>query len=75
MKRPALQNKWVAVLLVAFRARKLFGTFVKRAPGFQNNRRYLSRNGARYRRSRSLLNFVLLLWRAFGMGGESGCQV
>ena len=58
-----------------FGLEKVFGTFEKRAPGFQNNRRYLSRNGAPYRRSRSLLNFVLLLWRAFGMGGESGCQV
>ena len=33
MKRPALQNKRVAVLDMALRARKVFGTFEKRAPG------------------------------------------
>ena len=32
MKRPALQNKLVGVLRMAFRARKVFGTFEKRAP-------------------------------------------
>ena len=32
MKRPALHNKQVGVLRMAFRARKVFGTFVKRAP-------------------------------------------
>ena len=32
MKRPALQNKRVAVLRMAFRARKVFETFEKRAP-------------------------------------------
>ena len=32
MKRPALQNKRVAVLGMALRARKVFGTFEKRAP-------------------------------------------
>ena len=33
MKRPALQNKQTGVLRMAFRARKAFGTFEKRAPG------------------------------------------
>ena len=33
MKRPALQNKRVAVLGMALRARKVFGTFEKWAPG------------------------------------------
>ena len=33
MKRPALQNKQVGVLRMAFRARKVFGTFEKRTPG------------------------------------------
>ena len=33
MKRSALQNKQVGVLWMAFRARKDFGTFEKRAPG------------------------------------------
>ena len=33
MKRPALQNKQVGVLRMAFRERKVFGTFEKRAPG------------------------------------------
>ena len=33
IKRPALQNKRVAVLEMAFRARKVLGTFEKRAPG------------------------------------------
>ena len=33
MKRPALQNKRVAVLRVAFRDRKVFGTFEQRTPG------------------------------------------
>ena len=32
MKRPALQNKEVVVLRMAFRARKVFGTFEKQAP-------------------------------------------
>ena len=36
MKRPALQNKQAGVLRMAFRARKAFGTFEKRAPGEQN---------------------------------------
>ena len=34
IKRPALQNKQVVVLRMAFRARKVFGTFEKRAQGF-----------------------------------------
>ena len=33
MKRPALQNKQVGVLRMAFRARKVFGSFEKRTPG------------------------------------------
>ena len=33
MKRPALHNKQVGVLRMVFRARKVFGTFEKRAPG------------------------------------------
>ena len=33
MKRPALQNKQVVVFRMAFRTRKVFGTFEKRAPG------------------------------------------
>ena len=33
MKRPTLQNRRVAVLGMAFRARKGFGCFKKRAPG------------------------------------------
>ena len=36
MKRPALQNKRVAVLGMALRARKVFGTFEKRAPVLVN---------------------------------------
>ena len=32
MKRPALQNKRVGVSRIAFRTRKVFGTFEKRAP-------------------------------------------
>ena len=35
MKRTALQNKRVRVLRMAFRARKDFGTFEKRAPGLE----------------------------------------
>ena len=38
MKRPALQNKQVVLLRMAFRARKALGTFEKRAPGFLNFR-------------------------------------
>ena len=34
MRRPALQNKRVGVLRMAYRARKVFGTFEKRAPAF-----------------------------------------
>ena len=33
MKRPASQKKQVGVLRMAFRVRKVFGTFEKRAPG------------------------------------------
>ena len=32
MKRPGLQNKQVVLLRMAFRARKVLGTFEKRAP-------------------------------------------
>ena len=32
MKRPALQNKQVVLLRMAFRVRKVLGTFEKRAP-------------------------------------------
>ena len=32
MKRPALQNKQIVILRMAFRARKVIGTFEKRAP-------------------------------------------
>ena len=32
MKRPALQNKQVVLLRMAFRARNVLGTFEKRAP-------------------------------------------
>ena len=35
VKRPALQNKRVGVLRMAFRARKVFGSFEKRKPGLQ----------------------------------------
>ena len=34
MKRPALQNTQVVLLRLAFRARKVLGTFEKRAPGY-----------------------------------------
>ena len=34
MKRPALQNRRVGILLTAFRARKRFGNFEKRAPTY-----------------------------------------
>ena len=33
MKRSSLQNKRVGILRMAFRARNVFGTFEKRAPG------------------------------------------
>ena len=33
MKRPALHNKQVVILRMAFRARKIIGTFEKRARG------------------------------------------
>ena len=36
MTRPALQNKRVGVRITAFRARNVFGTFEKRAPGLEN---------------------------------------
>ena len=35
IKRPALQNKQFVVLRMAFRARKVLGTFEKRAPGME----------------------------------------
>ena len=34
MKRPALQDERLGVLGTAFRARKVFGTFEKRATGY-----------------------------------------
>ena len=34
MKRPALQSKWVGLLPRAFRARKDFETFERRAPDY-----------------------------------------
>ena len=37
MKRPALQNQRVAVLGMAFRARMVFGTFEKQAPGLNGD--------------------------------------
>ena len=37
MKIPALQKKRVVVLRMAFRARKVLGTFEKRAPGRTTN--------------------------------------
>ena len=37
MKRSALQNKQVVILRIAFRARKVLGTFEKRAPGRHSN--------------------------------------
>ena len=37
MKRPALHNKQAGVLRMAFRARKDFGTFEKRAPGLKTS--------------------------------------
>ena len=36
MKRPALQNKQDVLLRMAFRARKVLGTFEKRAPGHRH---------------------------------------
>ena len=33
VKRPALQNKWVGVLRMAFQACKVLGSFEKRTPG------------------------------------------
>ena len=35
MKRPALQNKQDVLLRMAFRARKVLGTFEKRAPDIE----------------------------------------
>ena len=32
VKSPALQDKWIAVLRMAFRTRKVFGTLEKRRP-------------------------------------------
>ena len=37
MKRPALQKKQVVILRMAFRARKVLGTFEKRAPEVHNS--------------------------------------
>ena len=36
-KKTALQSKRVGVLQMAFLARKVFGTFEKRAPGLKNS--------------------------------------
>ena len=38
MKRPALQDKWVAVLPVASRARKICETFEERTPGAEEGK-------------------------------------
>jgi len=46
MKRPALQNKRLGVLRMAFRAQKVFGTFEQRAPERDSNP-YLGTRSAR----------------------------
>ena len=43
MKRPALQNKRVGVLRVVFRARKVVGTFEKRATELEMDHGFLIR--------------------------------
>ena len=58
MKSPALQNKRVEVLRMAFRARKVFGTFKKRVPGPMLNR---ERNFFSHSSSRSLVALSLIL--------------
>ena len=45
MKRPALQNKRVIVLRMAFRVQKVFGAFEKRAPEPEANKRTLPSRG------------------------------
>ena len=42
MKRPASQNKRVGALQMAFRSRKVFETFEKRAPGLISGKAHLS---------------------------------
>jgi len=37
MKRPALQNKQVVLLWMAFRARKVLGTFEKQGPDLKSS--------------------------------------
>jgi len=41
MKRPALQNKQVVLLRMAFRARKVLGTFEKQGPHQQRDKELL----------------------------------
>ena len=55
-KRSALQNKQVMILRMAFRARKVLGTFEKRAPGIVRDRLRLYGNSSLCDRLRSYGN-------------------
>ena len=56
MKRPALHNKRVTALRMAFRARKVFGTFEKRAPNL-----YAHADDAAYESASEVTNAITTL--------------
>ena len=60
MKGSALQNKQVGVLRMAFRARKVFGTFEKRAPEHDTRESSLNLTSKQITRL-PLLRFVVRL--------------
>ena len=51
MKRPGLQSKRVGVLQMAFRTRKVFGTFEKRAPERESDKGPVSQSHETFRAS------------------------
>ena len=64
MKRPALQNKRVGVLTMAFRAGKVFGTFEKRAPGpslMQRKAQKLQVNGCEFSYARHSKSYYFII--------------
>ena len=63
MKTPALQNKQVVLLRMAFRARKVIGTFEKRAPG----------DDLRYTSDENKAQRVGLLGALFVLGTKDHC--
>ena len=72
MKRPALQNERVAALRMAFRARKVFGTFEKRAPGPSCSRHDSANQGSRPKKKKVQVVIFHNQWLALTMLRATG---